>query len=351
MVHQQSVWDLVQGAVARLEPNSDWEQTFASRHFEVCFTHELGVRFEMSSLEAQRNRGLAVVNFTGTYFGLSSVYEQMRLFQELHEFKGGYHFTRLDAQVTTLNPSQSAEQIVEDVENYRLWVKGYKGWKPEGLRDLEGQPVKGMSAIFGSPTSDRRAISYNKAAEQGWDTAARRDEVRLRGDWAERHVADIANAIAGAACENEALDAYQLKTSAAIAQHMQYLDITGTPKPRPKDWARGKEAPAWWTETLETEHKPLQKTRKAKSDVWDRFLHMKKQYQPTFIEACAELVKAGRSDGLHQAAVDLSMALLQGAKDEHVDRVVDRMPQDMRQAFRDDLHTAADVAAAHAEFF
>jgi hypothetical protein len=311
----------------------------------------MGVRFEMSSQEAQRNRGLSVVSFTGTYFALSSVYEQMRLFQELHQFKGGYHFTRLDAQVTTLNPSQSSEQIVADVENGVLWVKGYKGWKPEGMRNLQGQPVNGLSAVFGSPTSDRRAYSYNKAAEQDWDTAARRDEVRLRGDWAERHVADIAASVAGAACENAAITAYQSKTSATIAQHMQYLDITGTPKEKPKDWARGKKAPSWWTETLETKHEPLTKTRKEKSDVWDRFGHMKKQYGPTFVEACGELVKSGRSKGLHQAAVDLSMGLLQGAKDEHVERICERLPADMRQAFREDLHQAADAAAAHSEYF
>ena len=348
--HQQEVWELVQSQVARLEPNIDWEQTNSSRHFETCFKHECGVRFELAGLDAERNKGLSVVTLTGEYWGLASVYEQMRLIEEFESFKGGYHWTRLDAQVTTLNPAQSAEQICDDVERRVLWVKGYQGWKCEGLRNVDGEPVNGLSAVFGSPTSDRRAESYNKAAEQNWDTPARRDEVRLRGDWAERHMADIASGIAGASCENEALSAYVTRTSNTIAQHMQYLDITGTPKPRPKDWARGKSAPQWWKDTLMTEHKPLKKSRKVQSDVWERMRHMKMQWGPTFIEACAALVKEGHAESVEQAAVDIAMGMLQGQRQEHIDRVVEGLPKDLQQSFRDEMYVAGNRAAVHSEF-
>lgn len=340
---------MVQTHVSRLDPNTDWEILTASRHFETCFKHPAGVRFEAASIDAQRNHGLSSVTFSGQYFALASVYEQMRLISHLNAFKGGYHWTRLDAQVTTLNPSQSAEQIVEDVEAQVLWVKGYQGWKPEGLRGIDGKPVNGMSVIFGAPSSDRRAESYNKAAEQKWPIPARRDEVRLRGDWAERHMAEIATAITGAGSENEAVKAYGEKTAATIAQHMQYLDLKGAPLPRPQNWARGMKPPKWWKETLETEHEPLQKNRKAESDIWERMAHMRTQWAPTWAEACAQLWVEGKADSMEQAAFDLSASMLQHLKPEHVQRVLEKLPHDMQGPFLDDMNRAADSAAVHRE--
>ena len=239
---------MVQHHIGRVSGDLDWEVSSASRHFERCFRHEIGARFEVSGANAETNALTSVLNLSGLYWALSSVYEQMRFISHLHSFKGRYHYTRLDAQVTTLNPTQSAEQICIDVEERRLWPKGYQGWEQKGIRDLDGNVLNGASACFGASVSNRRATSYNKAAEQGWDIPARRDEVRLRGDWAEQHTNAIATAIAGAASENEAISAYQETTSAAIAQHMQYLDITGTPIPKPQNWARGKKAPKWWSE-------------------------------------------------------------------------------------------------------
>ena len=345
------IWSMVQSHVARLDPNIGWDEPSPSRHFERCFTHPAGIRFETSGLHARVNAGTSVCTFTGRYFATASVYDQMRALAHFYEFKGGYHWTRFDAQVTTLNPSQSAEQIVEDVQKRRLWVKGYQGWESKGLTDFDGKPVNGLSACFGSPSSDRRATSYNKAAEQGWETPARRDEVRLRGDWAQRHMDDLATAVAGAASENEALDAYQQKTVRTIAQHMEYLDITGTPIPRPKDWARAAKAPKWWKETLETEYEPLRKSRRVESDVWKRFAHLRMQWGPTWAEACAELYATGRSGNVHQAAMDLAMVMLQGLKPEHVQRVAERLPKDMRAPFLDDMKIAADQAAIHVEEF
>ena len=347
--HRQKVWALVQESVERVAPGMEWKTTTASRHFEVCFQHELGVRFETSPLEAERSNGCSLVNYQGKYFALSSVYEQMRLFEQLLTFKGRYRFTRLDCQVTTLNPTQSAEQIVKDVEERRLWIKGYQGWRASGLRDFDGNDVHGLSAHFGSPTSDRQATSYNKAAEQNWDVPARRDETRLRGQWAEQHTEAIATAIAGAPSENEAIEAYQRLTSAAIAQHMQYLDLTGTPIPKPKNWARGKKAPKWWSETLETKHVPLKLNRRPQSDVEERMAHMRMQWAPTWAECVASRYADGRADTVIQASFDLAQQMLSALRPEHVQRVLDTMPKEIQEPFLDELMQAADQAAVHSE--
>jgi len=347
--HQQQVWELVQHHVDRVAGNLDWETGAASRHFEQCFKHDIGARFETSGAGAKLNALTSVLNLSGQYFALASVYEQMRFIEHLHRFKGRYHWTRLDCQVTTLNPDQSAEQICIDVEERRLWIRGYKGWEQKGVRDFDGNVIDGASACFGAPLSNRRATSYNKAAEQGWDTPARRDETRLRGDWAEEHTEAIATAIAGAASEDAAISAYQEQTSAAIAQHMQYLDITGTPIPKPQNWARGKKAPKWWSETLEQEFTPLKLTRKPEEDIETRFGFMKSQYARTFAEYLGYRVRSGKSESFMQSTLDTAMQLLQHAKAEDVLRVAEGLPEGDRAAFIAAYEGSINLAASHSE--
>ena len=273
----------------------------------------------------------------------------MNLITELNLFPGRYHWTRLDCQVTSLRPSQTAEQICSDIAEGRLWVKGYRGWEQKGIRDINGQVVNGASACFGSPTSDKRATSYNKGAEQNWPIPARRDEVRLRNGWAETHMNILATAIAGASSENEAIEAYQAACAQAISQHMQYLDLKGKPIPRPKNWARGSNPPKWWSETLRQKHEPVKLTRKPKSDVYERIAHMRMQWAPTWAEACAQMVVEGRSDSVTQASFDLAQTMLSGLRPEHVQRVIDKLDPDDATALLEMLMSAADAAAVHAE--
>jgi hypothetical protein len=340
---------MVQGLISRVSGDNDWETTQASKHFDICFKHDIGARFETEESDSSSTHLSSVFSLSGSYWALSSVYEQMRLITELNEFEGRYHWTRLDCQVTTLNPTQTAEQICTDVQERRLWIKGYRGWEQKGVRDIDGNVINGASACFGSPTSDKRATSYNKSAEQGWDIPARRDETRLRGQWAEEHMNILATAIAGASSENAAIEAYQSACSQAISQHMQYLDITGTPVPRPKNWARGLNKPQWWTETLEQQHEPVRLTRKAKSDVFERIAHMRMQWAPTWAEACAQLVVEGKADTVEQASFDLAQTMLSGLRPEHVQRVIDTVDPALRDALLTDLMQAADRAAVHAE--
>ena len=340
---------MAQAHIARVSDDIAWESSQASKHFDLCFRHEIGARFETQEIGDSSPVVNSVFSLSGMYWALSSIYEQMRLISELNEFEGRYHWTRLDCQVTTLNPTQSAEQICTDIQERRLWIKGYRGWEQKGIRDIDGNVINGASACFGAPASDKRATSYNKSAEQKWDVPARRDEIRLRSAWAEEHMSILATAIAGASSENQAIERYQQATSQAISQHMQYLDITGTPIPRPKDWARGLHKPQWWTETLEQEHEPVKLTRKAKSDVFTRMAHMRMQWGPTWAEACAEMLLSGRSDSVEQASFDLAQQMLSALRPEHVQRVVDKAPPAEREALLVALMEAADAAAVHAE--
>ena len=348
--HRQRVWDLVQKHVATVVDDMDWDAGAQSRFFETCFRHDIGARFETSSINAERNAGLSVLNLSGLYWSLSSVYAQMKLLSDIHSFKGRFHYTRLDAQVTTLNPSQSAEQICTDVTERRLWIRGYQGWKQEGLRDIDGNVINGASACFGAPISNRRATSYNKAAEQKWKTPARRDEVRLRDAWAEEHTSAIATAITGARSENEAIEAYVSNTSAAIAQHMQYLDITGTPTPKPKNWARGRKAPKWWSETLEQDIEPIKLNRRPQNDCWTKLDNGATQYGATVMECVADLMATGRAPHVSQALYDVAQILLSKVKHEDLVRAAQELPEDQRADFVNLLESCKNEAAEHLEF-
>ena len=347
--HQAQVWHMAQALVAAVANNQDWKEQNASRHFDRCFMHEIGARFETEEDDGNKSHLTSVFSLSGQYFALSSVYEQMKLISRLHEFKGRYHWTRLDCQVTSLRPSQTAEQICIDIAEGRLWVKGYRGWEQKGIRDINGEVINGASACFGSPSSDKRATSYNKGAEQNWLIPARRDEVRLRNAWAETHMNICATAILGASSENEAIEAYQGACAQAISQHMQYLDLKGNPIPRPKDWARNSKPPKWWNETLAQKHEPVKLTRKPESDIEERLAHMRMQWAPTWAEGCAHRVVEGRADSVTQASFDLAQQMLSALRPEHVQRVIDKLDPDDATALLELLMNAADRAAVHSE--
>lgn len=348
--HQESVWTLAQMTMDSIAPDVGWDESSGSRHFDRVLQHPAGMRFEYSSIKSERNAGLALITCTGKFFSLSSVYEQMRFFERIHSFKGRFHYTRLDAQVTTLNPSQSAEQIVTDVNENRLWIKGYRGFESHGLRDINGEPTGGLSACFGAPSSDRRATSYNKAAEQGWTTPARRDETRLRGQWAEEHTALIATSVAGATSENEAIDAYQQATATALVQHMQYLSLEGKALPRPKDWARTAKVPKWWSETLEQEITPVKLNRKEQNDCWRRLSHCTDQYGRTFFECVTDLLASGRSKHPSQALYDVAQQMLSKAKPEDIRAAAEALGPEQAKDFVNLLEEAKNSAAEHLEF-
>ena len=347
--HQAKVWQMVQDQIHRVTGDTEWQQTNPSPHFEIAYRHEIGARFETLEYSPDRYALNSVFSLSGSYWALSSIYEQMRLISELNEFEGRYHWTRLDCQVTTLNPSQSAEQICTDIQERRLWIKGYRGWEQKGIRDIDGNVINGASACFGAPTSDKRATSYNIGAEQNWSIPARRDEIRLRGGWAEEHMKILATAISGASSETEAIEAYQSACAQAISQHMQYLDITGTPIPRPKNWARGLKKPKWWSETLEQKHEPVKLTRKPETDIETRFAHMKSQWARTFAEYLGHRVRTGKSDSFLQSTIDTSLQLLQHAKEEDILRVAEGLPDGHREAFIEAYQGSINAAATHSE--
>lgn len=160
----------------------------------------------------------------------------------------------------------------------------------------------------------------------------------------------IATAVAGASSENEAISAYVSNTSAAIAQHMQYLDITGTPSPKPKNWARGRKAPKWWDETLDQDIEPIKLNRKPQNDCWTKLSNGATQYGATVMECVTDLMATGRSDHVSQALYDVSRMLLSKVKHEDLVEAAQRLPERDRDDFIRLLEETKNEAAQHLEF-
>jgi hypothetical protein len=348
--HMNRVFALAQDIAASVPGQAGFQECSPGRHFSVGYSSGVGVSF-MATPPATglHNQGVSVIHLQGTFWAHANSELQMRTLEELAEFEGRYRFTRLDAQVTTLEPEHTAEQVLEDVAAGRLWIKGYNSWKPDGVRDIDGQPCNGVTVYFGAPSSDKRVRTYNKAAEQGWDIPARRDEVQLRQDWANTHTQLIAQAIAGAKTPEAAYLAYQQACSALIAQHMQYLDITGVARPRPKNWARGRQAPKWWRDTLSQEFEPVLLSRRVTDDLEEKMNHLVSQYGRIGAAWMAKRVLEGKSDSFAQASYDFALRMLQKLSNEDLEELVRDLPKDQQRAFMKAAQGSADLGASHSE--
>lgn len=348
--HREHVWSLAQAISRRTETSEGWAELSPSRHFDYVLAHPSGMRFESSGRDSQKNPGISLLTMSGVWFATTRTVDQMRALEEIYDFPGKYHFTRLDCQVTTLNPSMTAEGICDEVRAGNLWIKGYKGWEPRGEKDKDGRPTSGLSAYFGSPTSDRQCKSYNKAKEQGWETEARRDEQMLRAKWAEEHTNLIIRGIAGASSENEAISAYTKNVSAVLAQHMQYLDLSGQPKPLPKNWARNAKVPKWWNDTLDQEFQPVTLTRKVTDDLDEKMIHCRKQWARIIAAYMAKRVRDGRSESFMQSTIDTAMEFLCHLKLEDAQEIAEGLPEKEKAYFMECCRRTAELGATHSEW-
>lgn len=337
--------------MARAVPGEgEFQETSGGKHFAIGYASAKGVSFMATPPNCGlHNAGVSVIHLQGTWWANASSELQMRALEELYAFQGRYRFTRLDTQVTTLEPEKTAEQVLEDVTAGRLWVKGYNNWKPDGVRDINGNPSNGVTVYFGSPSSSKRIRTYNKAAEQGWPIAARRDEVQLRQDWANTHTQAIASAISESGSDEAAFSAYQQACAALIAQHMQYLDITGVPYPRPKNWARGRKAPKWWADTLSQEFEPVLLSRRVTNDLEEKMNHLVNQYGRIGAAWMAKRVLEGKSSSFNQATYDLGLRMLQKLSNDDLEELVRDLPKAKRAAFLKAAQASAAAGASHSE--
>jgi hypothetical protein len=177
---------------------------------------------------------------------------RQELYSLVTQISGFRKCTRLDAQITVLNPEVDALALLGMVERQEVWPLGYGRGQAYCERSHGGQIVGPVTQYFGATDSDRRARVYDKAGEQGWDVPAVRFEVQLRGAHASGTFAELARR-----CKADRYDGMMLVT----AENGLVRDVVGTgldfrdttrwaDGERPKNWAQFAPTPAWWEAVL-----------------------------------------------------------------------------------------------------
>ena len=91
-------------------PNGYLGEARPGRHAAEVREHCSGISVELTHPESpRRNAGLGVLNIPGQVFAARDAKERYNLYEDVYSWRGFYRCTRLDTQLTVLNPPISME--------------------------------------------------------------------------------------------------------------------------------------------------------------------------------------------------------------------------------------------------
>lgn len=267
--HQREVFEHCCALGEEIESSWDWSESGRSAHFGRCFTHPTGMRVELTEHGSAcgRNPGMTLLSVPGACFYLQEEDALMTMLWKLVSQDGFKHFTRLDFMNTELEPEWDMERVHQGVVDGLLWVKGHRSYEPRGEVAADGSCATGRTLYWGSPRSERRGRTYDKAKQSGWSTPAIRDEVQLRGDWAHaygRQLREVLRAPGGSAAMSKSVEELAVK---ALNQHLQYWETNGADPSTDKNWTRKAKPADWYTERIGKPSQPLRKAPKVLLDL------------------------------------------------------------------------------------
>lgn len=226
------------------------------------------VNSDGSASEA-RNAGCLALTLNGQFFAACDVTERQALLLQFSAQQGFYHCTRMDGQITIVNPEQSAEWIVSEVDDGALWAAGFQSQRVYGTKNRDGDFVSGATQYWGGLGSEITARSYNKGLEAGWSEPAVRHELQLRKTRARDRFIQLRGALqrqSEAAPLFLTAEADFVKTM--LSQDLDYRD-TGKwrGKRKPKNWAQSAPTAGWWREATGCATDDFEYSRRPKSDL------------------------------------------------------------------------------------
>ena len=240
------------------------------------------------SINEARNAGVVSLTLNGQFFGACDASERAALLLQVRRQSGFYHCTRMDAQLTIVDPKVTAEDIVRQVEEGRLWAARFQTQRVYGSRNRDGLFTEGVTQYWGGKGSDLIARSYDKAAEQGWEQPAVRHELQLRGDRANDRFIQLQGALARQETAPPLfLTAEGETVKAMLSQDLDYRD-TGrwAGKAKPKNWAQSAPTPGWWKEAVGEARDSFEYSKRPKTDLDQTFEAFLDQYGRKFALKC-----------------------------------------------------------------
>jgi len=317
-----------------VDPSRPLRYQRKGQHFQEVFTGGGLVTVEGTppldpdgSVNNARNAGVVAITYPGKFFEALDSSERAQLLLDTARQTGFYHCTRLDAQLTQVDPLMTAQAVIAEVAAGRLWVLGFRNERVYGNRDRDGNWISGCSQYFGGRESDRQVRCYDKAAEQGWDRPAVRHELQLRGDCARDRFIQLRGALQRQQGREPLLQtAEQDFVKMTLKQDLAYRDTSRwTGRPKPKNWAQVAVEPAWWTQAVGEARDSFAYSRRPKTSLDAAVEAFLDQYGPKV--AAWILKQAINADETAQEPLQrLFLEMLNRTGDNLADRVFQELP-------------------------
>lgn len=303
--------------------------TGKGRHFQQVFTGGGLVTVEGTppldpdgSVNSARNAGMLAITYNGKFFEALDASERAQLILDTARQPGFYHCTRLDAQLTIVEPEVTAQDVIEEVAAGRLWVLGFQTQRVYGNKNREGEWVDGCTQYFGGKGADRVVRAYDKAAEQKWDTPAVRHELQLRGDYARDRFIQLRGFLQRQQQRPPLLQtAEQEFVKMALKQDLAYRDTSRWEgRRKPKNWAQVAVEPQWWTRAVGEASDSFTYSRRPKSTLDQAVEAFLDQYGPKVSEY---VLKGALSQGelVQEVLLDLFLKMVDRTGDNAAERI------------------------------
>lgn len=310
-------YDLSEKVLPTKEAMSPTKGKYYERHYQ----HPCGASLEFTSISSHLSTaGTGLLTLTGTQFGSLDATERRDLIVDMRTWPGFYRCTRWDAQITSIDPPITVNQIVDDVEAGRLWVTKFSTSQPWIQRDSNGLIKNQPTQYFGSPQSRVRLRIYDHGAKHGWQAPSLRVEAQLRKELADQHFRRLAGRCYDERHVEPIFVAQEERTvKDALDQHADFRDTSAWEgRPKPRKWAQTAERPAWWDEMLSHKADPLDLQYKVDTELTRAVEVMVEQYgRKLFLFTYREALSKGKSSEqvLHELMISCAGKLKKGDDD------------------------------------
>ena len=331
----------------------EWQQGAGRRFFANSLYHPSGIQVRWTDPEEEgMNRGLVSLDLRGDALAALDAEQRKAVYLDFADMEGFKQCTRLDSQVTVVNPGATAEYILQQVRKRRLWIKGFSTYGEPASKNQWGEPSTGATISWGSVKSATRCRTYNKQAESNWDQPAVRHEVQLRKQPARDRFNSLIEQLRLEGGDKETTAEAHFVQS-VLDQQMAYLDTSRLADRTdeqgwPERWARDSKRPDWWKEVVNvqpTEMKTKWRLTKALEDAVEA---RDKQYGRISAKWIAKRVWVDGAALADARNEELTRAFVR-MKDEDIEEVCAMVPEEERDAARKWMKDTRRKAAKRAE--
>ena len=289
------------------------------------------------------------VDLQGDFWELTDREERKAVFLDLADLPGSHKCTRIDLQRTIKNPQANSERIYDLVRNRQVWIAGYNKFQAGSHLDSMGCAVGGASTMWGTPQSEIRCTTYNKAMEQKRsDLDVVRHEIRCRKGAAHGYFCELIQALRKESPDGPTY-AEELVARSVLQKHMTYLDTSRFAAIRdkskwPKNWKARSSPAAFMAEVIDGETQDVKRAYRVQKRLEDRKAAADRQYGPT--NAMWVLFELWRTGKDRQLILDeMFDQWVVRMRDEHREdlrlSLGDVCPDNFDELFDDFLNTAA----------